>query len=155
GATTSTGTATPGATTPGATPPYVVPSAPNAALTATTRAAPTPTTMATPKPAAAAQGVTPNAAKPLPPPQATLDLVRIQIRTVPALATLLIDGARVANPFTAALRHGGTHRIEARAEGYETTARSVSFDRDRSEVLELRTRVRKAPERRASEAHAK
>ncbi|HMI90808.1 MAG TPA: hypothetical protein VK509_05560 [Polyangiales bacterium] len=98
-----------------------------------------------PEPAAAPEAV---------PAQATT--VRIQLKTVPTSATLLIDGTPVANPFDVAVAKSGKHRVQAEAPGYRETDFTLNFDRPRDLSLRLqKVRVaRKAAARRAAAARA-
>src|SRR5690606_15148381 len=66
------------------------------------------------------------------------DTVRIRIQTVPAHATLTMDGTRIANPFDANLSRSGAHRIGASADGFAPASREVTFDRPHQLTLRLR-----------------
>lgn len=63
--------------------------------------------------------------------------IHLQVRTEPDGASLAIDGAAVANPYGVDVPGGGTHLIEASADGYKSAAKWVEFDRDRSIAMEL------------------
>jgi nicotinate-nucleotide--dimethylbenzimidazole phosphoribosyltransferase len=98
------------------------------------------------------QAVTPAAAPQAAPAQAT---VRIQLKTVPTSATLLIDGTKVANPFDAMLEKSGNHRIQAEAPGYRESDFTLNFDRPRDLSLRLqKVRPVRKPARRAAATRA-
>lgn len=62
----------------------------------------------------------------------------IHIATDPPTATLMIDGAPVANPFDSALRTGAPgHRLEARAPGYEPAIQDLEAPWPPSVILRL------------------
>ena len=97
--------------------------------------APEPAVVAEPEPA-----VEPEPAPPPEPPQ-----VHVVVRTVPANATLLVDGARVGNPYDARLAQGGTLQAQASANGFQPASEQVEIDRDRTVVLRLRAVPRETP----------
>ncbi len=72
--------------------------------------------------------------------------MRLRVRTLPAGATLRMDGTPIANPFDAALARGGTHRLSASAQGYQDATEAVSLDRDRTVTLRLTPNVQARPE---------
>ncbi len=75
--------------------------------------------------------------------------VRVQLQTAPASARLSIDGNFVSNPFDVRIHPDGRrHRVEARANGFETRAVVMEFDHDVSETLELSPKERKKKVRR-------
>jgi hypothetical protein len=78
-------------------------------------------------------------------------MVRIQLKTVPTSATLLIDGNPVANPFDQVVAESGKHRVQASAQGYRESDFTLSFDRPRDLALRLQKvrGVRKPAVRRA------
>lgn len=57
---------------------------------------------------------------------------RVEIAVQPPGATLELDGAPVSNPFTTAKVDGRSHKLVARADGFEVLSREVMFDRDLS-----------------------
>lgn len=75
------------------------------------------------------------APEPPPPPVE----VRVTVRTVPANATLTLDGAAVTSPIVRPQDLLATsHTLEARADGYEPRTETVRFDRDGTVRVELR-----------------
>jgi hypothetical protein len=82
----------------------------------------------------------------LPPPRVAPPppMRRLQIRTMPPGATLLVDGTPVANPYRVELPLGSTHTVTATAEGYVTSTQTVTLARDRELVVQLE-RVRPPP----------
>jgi hypothetical protein len=101
-------------------------------------------------PAQAAPTTAPEATVPeptVPEPTATQSTkVRIQLRTTPATATLLIDDTPVANPFDQSVEKSGKHRVRAEAEGYRETDFTLNFDRNRDLSLRLqKIRVARKP----------
>jgi len=104
--------------------------------------------------AAIAQAVAPAAAPEAARTQA--NTVRIQLKTVPASATLLIDGTSVANPFDVVVEKSGKHRVQAQAPGYRESDFTLNFDRPRDLSLRLQKVrvVRKQAARRAAPARA-
>ncbi|MFW5920303.1 MAG: hypothetical protein ACOCUS_00585 [Polyangiales bacterium] len=77
--------------------------------------------------------------------------VQVTLRTVPADATLLVDGTKVANPYDVELEHSDAeHRVVARKSGYETAQATLAFDQDVSETLELERKRAPRAERSSS-----
>ena len=75
-----------------------------------------------------------------PPPEAAH--VEIVVRASPPFAQITIDDRRVENPFVAAFpKDGTTHRIEARAWGYEPKSEAVPFAADTVVDLSLYRRA--------------
>jgi serine/threonine protein kinase len=65
-------------------------------------------------------------------------LVRVEIVAFPKRAQLLLDGRRVENPFIQELAaNTGPHRLEASADGYQTSSQVLSLERDVHLVLQL------------------
>jgi hypothetical protein len=105
-----------------------------------------------PKPATPAPAAPPLAAaivkKPEPTPQPTNDArqapfrVRNPLLVVRALpegvVRLWLDGQRMANPFDVRLPRDSKHKIEARAEGYETSSQTVRIEADAKLTFALR-----------------
>jgi hypothetical protein len=60
------------------------------------------------------------------------------VSTSPAVATLTLDGAPVANPLDASFPKGGQHSLAASAVGHQSVTKTVSFDRDVKVSLQLR-----------------
>jgi hypothetical protein len=54
----------------------------------------------------------------------------LSVRAMPDNVRLWLDGQRMANPFGVRLPRGSKHRIEARADGYETSAQTVRIESD-------------------------
>jgi hypothetical protein len=65
----------------------------------------------------------------------------LTVRGVPETARLWLDGQRMANPFDIRLPRGIKHRIEARADGYESSAQFVKLDSD----VKLTIAIRRSP----------
>jgi hypothetical protein len=63
------------------------------------------------------------------------------VHGVPDNVRLWLDGQRMANPFDIRLPRGTKHRIEARADGYETSAQTVRIESD----AKLTIAVRRSP----------
>ena len=117
--------------------------------TAAAAPSPTPSTISE-----LAQAVAPAAAPQALPARA--DTVRIQLKTVPTSATLLLDGTPVANPFDVVVEKSGKHRVQAQAAGYRESDFTLNFDRPRDLSLRLQKVrvVRKQAARRAAAARA-
>jgi eukaryotic-like serine/threonine-protein kinase len=65
-------------------------------------------------------------------------LVRVEIVAFPKRAQLLLDGRRVENPFVQELAaNADPHRLEASADGYQTSSQVLSLERDVHLVLQL------------------
>jgi hypothetical protein len=60
------------------------------------------------------------------------------VRAMPDGARLWLDGQRMANPFDVRLPRSSKHRVEARADGYETTSQQVRLDSDAKLSITLR-----------------
>jgi len=82
--------------------------------------------------------------------------VRVELIVIaaPPEATIRLDGASLnGNPFRAMVpRSSDTHRIEIAAAGYESKARTIVFDRDRTVRITLEpsppeTKTRPIPQR--------
>ena len=70
---------------------------------------------------------------------AAAPIVRVSVVAYPKHAQLLLDGRRVGNPFAQELAAGtGSHRLEASADGYQSSSQLVSLERDVELVVELR-----------------
>lgn len=81
------------------------------------------------------------AGKPETPPQ---NRVLLRVTAFPKNAVLYLDGIRLdSNPITVSKPHddSNAHRLEVRAEGYETESHTVLFHRDQDIVLNLAKRV--------------
>jgi hypothetical protein len=121
-----------------------------------------------PKPATPAPAAPPLAAavvkKPEPTPQPTNDArqapfrVRNPLLVVRALpegvVRLWLDGQRMANPFDVRLPRDSKHKIEARAEGYETSSQTVRIEADAKLTFALRRVAPPAPAHAAASTAA-
>jgi len=66
------------------------------------------------------------------------DVATVVIRTVPATATLVLDGKRVPNPYQAKLtRDGSKHTLQITAAGFSSEQRVLLLDRDQNELVTL------------------
>jgi hypothetical protein len=88
--------------------------------------------------------------KPEPPPQPQAPFrVRNPLLVVRALpegvVRLWLDGQRMANPFDVRLPRDSKHKIEARAEGYETSSQTVRIEADAKLTFALRRVAPPAP----------
>ena len=73
-----------------------------------------------------------------PPAPVTKVAGRIEITVEPASAVLELDDERVANPFISTELDGKTHRLTARAPGFESLTREVSFEQSLTMNLALK-----------------
>lgn len=91
-------------------------------------------------PAVSAAPVAPVAAVTEPTPPAAVTPPRphlVELSVKPASATLELDGVVISNPWATATLDARAHQLTARAEGYVTQTREVTFDRDLSVSLVL------------------
>jgi hypothetical protein len=78
-----------------------------------------------------------------PPPPQNIPLpaapsTTLSIKTVPADAQLLIDDAKVSNPFSGKFPKGDVrHRLVVKAAGFRTESDWITFDADRELVVKL------------------
>jgi hypothetical protein len=71
----------------------------------------------------------------VPKPEASAQLT---IKTVPADAQVLLDDARVANPFVGRFARGDVrHRLVVKANGYRSESQWITFDNDRDLIVKL------------------
>ena len=74
--------------------------------------------------------------------------VTLRVTAFPATAKLFWDGELLpSNPMTRSypIDSGGTHRLVARAEGYDDEEREIKLDQDIDVVLTLREKPREVP----------
>jgi hypothetical protein len=68
----------------------------------------------------------------VPPPPAP-STAKVTIRTLPANATVLLDGAKLDNPFSGSFPlSDARHRLEVKAPGHRTETQWIVFDQDRA-----------------------
>jgi serine/threonine-protein kinase len=78
----------------------------------------------------------PPAQPPVQPP--TVATAQVRIKTVPADAVVLLDEAKVSNPFDGKFARGDVkHRIVVKAPGYRTEAEWITFEADRDLEIKL------------------
>ncbi|HEX2568115.1 MAG TPA: serine/threonine-protein kinase [Polyangia bacterium] len=74
----------------------------------------------------------------LPKPPGPPTAIRLRVRTIPATAQLLLDGAELANPFTGTFDRGDTrHLLVARSHEHRDQSTWVIFDHDQELTLVL------------------
>jgi hypothetical protein len=112
------------------------------------RTAPPPSAAATPAPNSerAALAARPDAT-PLHPRNPLLS-----VHAVPDNVRLWLDGQRMSNPFGVRLPRGSKHRIEARADGYETSAQTVRIESDAKLTIAVKRAPPPTPRARAVQA---
>jgi hypothetical protein len=76
----------------------------------------------------------------------------LSVRALPDNVRLWLDGQRMSNPFGVRLPRGSKHRIEARGDGYETSAQTVRIESDAKLTIAVKRTPPPAPRARAVQA---